>query len=119
MPSQPLVAGTGSTRDRDTRRSDSEVGDRALVVRNHDGNDAYEVDVRFLDADGDVVFRRVVAVAPLETVTVRTRLEPAVYRVVVRTEDVSDRAECHVGNGIHETALVETGNGAVSVVEGL
>jgi len=101
-------------------RSQRIVSDRSLVVRNHDGSEAYELRVRFVDADGAVAFRRTFTVAPLETVTVETRLERAVYRVDVTVDGGRTvSAECLVGSGVNETALVETGNGIVSVVEGV
>lgn len=96
------------------------VSDRSLVVRNYDGNEAHDVTVTFLGPDGDRAFARTLAVAPLETVAIQTRLERAVYRVRVRVDGgETDSTECLVGSGPDETALVETGNGTVSVVEGL
>jgi len=96
------------------------VSDRSLVVRNYDGSEAHDVTVTFLDADGDRAFARTFAVAPLETVAIQTRLERAVYRVRARVDGgETDSAECLVGSGPDETALVETGNGSVSVAEGL
>lgn len=95
------------------------VSDRSLVVRNYDGSETHEVCVRFVDADGDVAFRRSFRVVPMETVVVETRIERAVYRVEARLDDgEADSAECLIGSGVDETALVETGNGTVSVVEG-
>ncbi|PSQ58576.1 MAG: hypothetical protein BRD23_06445 [Halobacteriales archaeon SW_9_67_25] len=106
---------TGSTRE-----PTQVVSDRSLVVRNYDGTEAHEVRVTFLDPDGDRAFARTVAVASLETIAIQTRLERAVYRVRVRLDDEeTDSAECLVGSGPDETALVETGNGTVSVAEGL
>jgi len=96
------------------------VSDETLVVRNYDGNDAHEVDVTFLDADGDVAVSRTLTVAPLETIAIETRLKRGVYLVRARLDTgETDSAECLVGSGPTETALVETGNGAVSVAEGL
>ena len=92
---------------------------RSLVVRNYDMTTAHVLDVRFVDPSDSVVFDRIVRLAPGETHAVRTHLDRAVYRVEVREGDrVSDSAECLVGPAPSETALVETGNGAVSVVEG-
>lgn len=96
------------------------VSDRSLVVRNYDGDQAHEVTVTFLDPDGDRAFARTVAVAPLETFAIETRLERAVYRVRARLDgEDTDSAECLVGSGPDETALVETGNGTISASEGL
>lgn len=106
----------------DSRRPDvqSLVSDRSLVARNYDGSRPHEIDVRFLDADDDVAFKRTFALEPMETLTVRTRLERAVYLVEARLDgDGTADAECLVGSGPNETALVETGNGTVSVAEGV
>jgi hypothetical protein len=96
------------------------VSDRSLVVRNYDGSEAHDVTVTFLDPDGDRAFARTVAVAPQETIAIQTRLDRAVYRVRARLDgEETDSDECLVGSGPDETALVETGNGTVSVAEGL
>jgi hypothetical protein len=119
MQSRTAAGAPGESRKRRDRPPENRVGDRSLVIRNHDGSDAYDVDVQFVDDEDEVVFRRAVTVAAQETVTVRTRLRSAVYRVTARTADgASDGAACSIGDGLHETALVETGNGTVSVVEG-
>lgn len=111
----PVPRSTGST-----AAPNAAVSDLSLLVRNYDGERTHAVDVRFVDADGEVTFDRSVTVGPLETVTVRTRLERAVYRVEADLADgQTAAAECLVGSGLDEVALVETGNGIVSVAEGL
>lgn len=112
-----------------TTRSDSRpstdqqtrgVTDQSLVLRNHDGSETCRIHVQFLDHEDRVAFERTFTVAPLETVTVGTRLERAVYRVDVRLESGGTAsAECLIGSGLSETAVVQTGNGVVSVVEGV
>lgn len=95
------------------------VNDECLIVRNHDGLDSYTVEVRFVTPDDTVVYEREFDVGPLETIVVEGRLSRAVYRVDARLEDGQRAtAECLLGSGPHETALVEMGNGIVSVVEG-
>ncbi len=96
------------------------VSDESLVLRNYDSADAHEIAVRFVDHHGETAFDRTVAVAPLETVSVQTRLERAVYRVEVRLENgTTASAECLIGSDPGECAMVETGNGRISVVEGV
>ncbi len=103
-----------------TSRPTQFVSDQSLVVRNYDGATAHELRVSFVGPDGEEAFARTVTVEPLGMVTVETRLERAVYRVEARLDDdESDSTECLVGSGPNETAFVETGNGTVSVVEGL
>jgi hypothetical protein len=96
------------------------VSDESIVVRNYDSTDAHEVTVRLLDADDEVVFRQTKVVPPQAVVSVFEPLDRGVYRVEARLTDTGlDSAECLVGSGPDETALVEIGNGIVSVVDGI
>jgi hypothetical protein len=96
------------------------VDDESLVIRNYDGAESHEVAVRFVDADDDPAFERTYELGPGEVVSTRTRLPRAVYEVTVRLNDgPRERSECLIGSGPSETAVVETGNGVVSVVEGI
>ncbi|WP_246985267.1 hypothetical protein [Halorientalis marina] len=100
-------------------RGDRYVDEESLVCRNYDSERTHEVTVRFVDADDDVTFRETYAVPPGSAVSISLRLPRAVYRVDARIDDESTAsAECLVGSGPHETALVEVGNGLVSVAEG-
>lgn len=95
------------------------VCDESLVVRNHDGAEAHEIHVSFVDHHGELAFDRTVSLAPGATVGIRTRLVRAIYRIEVRLETgATDRAECLIGSDPSECAMVETGNGTISVVEG-
>lgn len=96
------------------------VTDESLIIRNYDTPEAHEVQIRFVDHRGQTAFNRTVSVAPMETVSIQSRLERAVYRVEVRLENgATASAECLIGSDPSECALIETGNGRVSVVEGL
>jgi hypothetical protein len=96
------------------------VRDDALVVRNYDGRTAHEVTVRFVDANDEVALERTYTLLPEDVVSVATRVERGVYRVEARMEDGDFvGTECLVGADPGETAVVEVGNGLVSVSEGL
>ena len=95
------------------------VARESLVLRNYDSDDGHQVVVRFTDSHGNLAFDRTVSVAPRGTVSVDTSLDRAVYRVEAKLENgASASAECLVGRDPGECAMVETGNGRVSVVEG-
>jgi hypothetical protein len=106
------------------------VTDESLVLRNYDGT-SVRVHVRFVDADDDTVFKRTYTLGPGDVVSTPTRLRRAVYRVAATVDHDSadpgdaiettkrDAAECLVGSAPAETAVVETGNGVVSVTEGI
>ena len=96
------------------------VDNEGLVLRNYDSDDGHRVLVRFIDSNGSPAFDRTVSVAPRETVSVDTGLDRAVYRVEARLENgATTSAACLVGGSPGECAMVETGNGRVSVVEGV
>lgn len=95
------------------------VSDESLVVKNHDGNDSYTVDVAFLTPSDDVAYSRSIDVQPLETIVIKSRLRRGVYLVEASLENGgSDSAACLIGSGPRESAMVETGNRTISVVEG-
>lgn len=96
------------------------VNEETLVLRNYDSERTHTVTVQFLDADGDPVFQQPHTLSPLGVVSVAMRLPRAVYLVEVDVDgDHSASAECLVGSGPQETALIEVGNGLVSVSEGV
>lgn len=95
------------------------VSDESLVLRNYDSDDTHDVAVSLLDAVDDLAFDRRYTLSPGSVLSVATRLERAVYRVEVRLDGTAHaHAECLIGSGPGETALVEIGNGLVSVSEG-
>jgi hypothetical protein len=95
------------------------VDDETLVLRSYDGSRTRTVTVRLLAGD-DVVSERTYRLPPLSAVSVRLRLDRGVYRVDARLNaDHADSAECLLGSAPTETALVEVGNGLVSVAEGV
>lgn len=96
------------------------VSEECLVVRNYDGKTSHEVTVRFLDATDSIAFRTTHTLSPLGAITVSERIDRAVYRVEVAVDATqTGTAECLIGNHPTETALVEIGNGLLSISEGI
>jgi hypothetical protein len=96
------------------------VSDETLVLRNYDGETTHEVAVELRDADDEIAFQQTYTLTPGAVTSIQTRLPRAVYRVDVRVDGSdSSSADCLVGSGPSETALVEVGNGLVSVAEGV
>ena len=94
------------------------VSDETLVLRNYD-NRRHDLRVTFTDHNGETALNRNFSVGPRETVSIQSRLERAVYRVEARLETgARARADCLLGSDPDECAMIETGNGLVSVVEG-
>jgi hypothetical protein len=97
-----------------------DADDESVVLRNHDGTETHAVTVRLVDAhDGHVAYERTTLLSPLSVVSYNVPIDRAVYRVDVRLDDTAASAECLIGDGPDEAALVEVGNGLVSVVEGV
>lgn len=120
MPSQQPVAETDSDTSGTEITATRVVNDESLVIRNYDNSDRHEVEISCLDHHGDLAFDRTVCVGPQETISVRTRLERGVYRVHAQLETgATASAECLIGSAVNECAMIETGNGSISVVEGL
>jgi hypothetical protein len=96
------------------------VSDESAVLRNYDGARSHTVAVRLVDPDGNTALERSYVLDPQGVLTVSARLERTVYRVEATVDDdLTASAECLVGSGPDETVLVETGNGAVDVSEGV
>lgn len=96
------------------------LSEECLVVRNYDGKTSHQVTVRFLDATGDIAFRSKQTLAPLSAITVSERIDRAVYSVEVAVDaSQTGTAECLIGSSPTETALVEIGNGLLSISEGI
>ena len=96
------------------------VSDETLVLRNYDSETTHEVAVEFRNADDEIAFQQTYTLTPQAVTSIQTRLPRAVYRVDVRVDGAdSASADCLVGSGPSETALVEVGNGLASVAEGV
>lgn len=103
-----------------TRRRERFVAEESLVLRNYDSERTHTVTVRFLNADSEPAVEQPYTLSPLGVVSAAMRLPRAVYAVEVDVDDgPTASAECLVGSGPQETALIEVGNGLVSVSEGV
>lgn len=109
-----------------TDRSGLAVTDESIVLKNYDGTTTHSVTVRLRDSDGSVAFERTCELGPSTTASIQTRLLRGVYIVEARrehestsTDDPGDSRPVLIGSAPDETALVELGNGLVSVSEGV
>jgi hypothetical protein len=96
------------------------VDTHGVVLRNYDGEDAHELSVEFRDGAGTVVFDRTFPLDPLDTVAVRPHIKADIYRVTVDCDGGRTASEeCLIGSQVGEAALIEVGNGVVSLTDGL
>lgn len=101
----------------DTRSTDRRSEE--LYIRNFDVERTYNLTVTVKDSDG-IVFTNRYHVKPGVTVSELNRLVPGEYLVQVEL-DGQQQAEipCSIDESPDHTAVIEVGNGIVSVTEGL
>lgn len=89
-----------------------------VVIRNHDQDRAYTCQISVRDLYGVSVCDRTVTVDPAATTSLELELERDVYRVEA-LHDTFGRAsgDCLIGGDPAEYARIETGNGAISVMD--
>ena len=91
----------------------------AVHVRSYDHDARHAVVVTVETLDGDEVLSERHALAPGQSARTTGRLEPGRYVVRVRVDGVERRRRrCRLGPDPSDTAVVEVGNGAVSVTTG-
>jgi hypothetical protein len=91
----------------------------SIVVRNHNQSDTRTLRITLRSATNDILFDRAISVTPLSTVSIQTEFDRDVYDVTVQSAVGTASAECLISDRPSECALVETGNGIVSVIDGL
>lgn len=91
-----------------------------LLVRSYDHQWAYDVEIEVVADDGDTAFRERYHLLPGHTESETGVLPDGEYEVRV-TLDNGDRhrLDCRIDSAPEHTAVVEVGNGALSLVEGL
>jgi sarcosine oxidase gamma subunit len=90
-----------------------------IHVRNFDVRRSYDLTIEVRDDQG-LVFANRYHLTPGKTVSELDRLSPGEYEVRVQLDGRRDQTTvCEIGESPAQTALVEVGNGTVSVTEGL
>lgn len=118
---EPESRDVESTTDSSERETPSAVERRTeeIHIRNFDFSRTYDLTVEVYDADG-LVFASRYYLTPGKTVSERGRLPPGEYEIRVELDGRRERRlHCEIDDTPDKTALVEIGNGTVSVTEGL
>jgi len=90
-----------------------------IHIRNFDVNQAYDLTITVRDSQG-LVFANRYYLTPGKTVSELDRLPAGEYEVQVELDSCRQRtALCEIDETPARTALIEVGNGTVSVTEGL
>lgn len=101
--------------DNDAARSED------IHVRNHDVADQHTVEITVHDSDGRRVFRDRYTLFPGQAESECDALDSdGSYVVEVSCDGIHrETRECRIGKSPEQTALIELGNGVVSVTEGI
>jgi hypothetical protein len=119
-------------RDRTRRRREDDAGGGIYVrerartttedihVRSHDHRWAYDLDVEVRWPDGEAAFTRRYYLQPGEAIAEVDALPPGEYELrVTRDNEQTEMRRCRIDDTPGHTAVVEVGNGVLSLTEGL
>jgi len=108
-----------SEADRSGPTDPQAFGSESVTIRNYDATEAHTLAVTVTDPHDEVVVDRSVTVEPANTLSLQLPLERAVYQVGVTLDyGISDSIECLIGSNLEECAVIECGNGIISVTAG-
>lgn len=92
----------------------------AIHIRSYDHQWSYDLDVEVMTTDGEMVFRERYYLLPGHTESERSIVPPGDYELRVTLDNThQERTECRIDSSPAHTAVVEVGNGAISLTEGL
>lgn len=119
-PKTPLTDSAVETEPTKIRRSGDPPTSEDVLVRNYDMEHPYTVHLRIEDHEDESTFEWTYYLKPGEFRSELGVLSPGTYSVSVTTENAGgDRTTCEVSPEYDGTILVETGNHAVAVSDGL
>ena len=91
-----------------------------IFIRSYDQQTGYDIEVEVEDRAGQVVFRHRYYIRPCQTEHVSNEFDPGAYEIRVRVDNGEETARrCRIGDTLEGTAVIEVGNGALSLTEGL
>lgn len=108
------------------RRGDSQVvrrpqavGSEHLHIRSYDYQWAYDLDIEITDDSGTVVFEDRHYLQPGHSRSLTGVLTAGTYDVTVTLDNtLRRRLRCRIDDSIENTAVIEVGNGTVSLTTG-
>jgi hypothetical protein len=91
-----------------------------LHVRSYAHEWAYDVAVEVSTLDGDVVFDADYYLQPGDAESELDALPPGKYEIRATLDnETRETAQCRIGDAPEQTAVIEVGNGVLSLTEGL
>ena len=111
---RPVAVTQRRPRPRDRVRTED------IHIRSYDHRWSYDLDVEVRTGSGDRVFEERYCVAPGQTTGELDTLPSGEYEITVTVDnDRYERVQCRIGASPDHTAVIEVGNGVLSVTEGL
>lgn len=96
------------------------VGSEDLLVRNYDHRWGYDLAIEAVDPSGEVVFERSYYLQPGQVKSEMGVLDEGEYEIRAVLDNLQEATlSCRVDPEAEHTAVVEVGNGALSLTEGL
>lgn len=92
----------------------------ALHIRSYDHQRSYDLDVELMTADGETVFRERYYLLPGHTESEASIVPRGDYELRVTLDNKNEETlECQIDSTPEHTAVIEVGNGALALTEGL
>ena len=92
----------------------------ALHLRNYDHQEAYDVDVAFVTYNGETVFQNHYYLVPGDVESESSVVSSGNYELRVRLDNSRlETLDCRIDSSPDHTAVIEIGNGAMALSEGL
>lgn len=113
------TAAEASSADRSRDRLDPQAHIEAVKLRNYDHWEGHSLHVTVGRSNGEPALAERHYLTPGQSARLRGPLAPGYYEVRVRVDGVERvRTHCRLDDTTSNTAVVEVGNGVVSVAEG-
>lgn len=113
-----LQASTASNTTQKTRQE--ALPSEQIHIRSYDHHWAYDLDVVVVTEDGDLVFHDHYYLQPGHTESVAEGIPAGDYEVRVTLDNsYRETVQCRLDTSPEHTALIEVGNGVLSLTEGL
>jgi hypothetical protein len=120
MPIEVEKMATNSGLDSTEQHRDRSTESEDIHIRNYDTNDPHRIKVALRDKNGQQVFENKYVVRPQGIKSVSDAFKPGTYVISVQCDDIhEEQLEIDIGTQPEKTAVIELGNGILSITQGL
>lgn len=120
-PTRPVSRQCGgeSSVDISTNGEHAQVPTEDVHIRSYDHEWSYDLEIEIATLDGTVCFRDRYVLQPNDAKSIENVVSPGDYEICVTLDnDRKDFRTCRIGPSTDATAVIEVGNGIVSLSEG-